>query len=439
MLQAKRLLTIFGLIFSLVTGLYVSSVPASSAGSSLIISEINAFGSLNETSCKTVPANNRCAYDKWLEIHNPTPNPINLKGWTLRFRGSSAAGDNLPFIQDIFLAPGGYYLIAYKEINYQSTLQDAGIAPGGLTGKIRNLSNKAQGTIQVSLLDPEQAPVFEANLNAADFPKLLNDSGARYSLEYSGGGWDLATNEFYPNNFGTPKNTANLNLDLDNQRDDLVVVAPTPTSPPSEPNDTPSTPPAPAQPQPQPQPQPEAEPVITPEPQLVPETINQPVTTPTPVVTIAPEPKPAIEPTPHPEAVKVADNLLEPAVQPIAPIASQLGEPLETVETVVSQTSQVEVLIQKQAAVFQSQAVMETAKAGAGQSSSSSEAVKAKSASLSSRQLWEYFFSYQALGILTILFAVSYAFSQRETISQSFSVSYFQYDEGLVLDKPALL
>jgi len=195
---------------------------------SLVISEINPFGSIGPNGCKTNNSSaNRCGFDKWIEIHNPGPNSINLNGWSLQFLESDQKINNLVFTSNILLPADSYFLIGYKENQYQSVLNLANINPGGITGKIRNLSNRETGRIQVNLLNPQGQKVFTVNLRLQDFPDLEDGLrlNKRYSLEYIGQQWVVANNEFYPNNFGTPKNTVNLpNPDLDNQKIESLVA-----------------------------------------------------------------------------------------------------------------------------------------------------------------------------------------------------------------------
>ena len=194
----------------------------------LVISEINPFGSIGINGCKTNnTTSNRCSFDKWIEIHNPGPNSVNLNGWSLQFLESDQKINNLVFTSNILLPADSYFLIGYKESQYQSVLNLANLNLGGITGKIRNLSNRETGRIQVSLLNPQAQKVFTVNLRLQDFPDLEESLklNRRHSLEYTGQQWVVANNEFYPNNFGTPKNTINLqNLDLDNQKAESLVT-----------------------------------------------------------------------------------------------------------------------------------------------------------------------------------------------------------------------
>lgn len=417
MQQFQKALAKLSLIFSLCLSL-TSPAPAQATGPGLVISEINPFGSLNETNCKTVDANNRCGYDKWLEIHNPTTSSINLKDWSLQFRQSGSNNDNLLFIQDIILPPDGFYLVGYKEVNYQSTLVSAGLNPGGVTGKIRNLSNKSSGSIQVNLLNPERQTEFEVNLQAGDFPGLLAEE-KRQSLEYVGGNWTLSTNEFYRDNFGTPRNTVVAGLDLDSQPSDAIVVAP--PLPKTEPKNDPTPPPK------------------KPEPAASPKSESQPATKPE----IAPEPIQKAQPA-KPEKILNSNTQAEPVKSEIKAVAPQnLIEPSpyfaeqkvktildEAEKAVQTNTTNVESLIQKQASIFQSSSVPVVEKVDANNSTNATATSYSQT-----KDLWEYFFSYQALGVLVILLSAAYAFSSRESLSQSFSVGHFQHDFSRVLGR----
>jgi hypothetical protein len=124
---------------------------------------------------------------------------------------------------------------------------------------------------------------------------------------------------------------------------------------------------------------------------------------------------------PKPTKVAAAQNLLEPSPSfEMQPASSIL---LQTEKIVKSTSPTVQDLIQKQASVFQS---------ASPEASLAPTSAAASSGVVSGKHLWEYFLSYQALGVLVILLTGAYAFASRESLKQSFSVSYFEYDYGRV-------
>ncbi len=386
----------------------------------LIISEINPFGSINTNNCKSVQVEtDRCSFDKWLEIYNPTNSSVNLNGWSLQFKNSDTKLNNLVFTQNIIMQPHDYFLIGYKEVNYYSTVVSAGISFGGITGKIRNLSNRETGKIQVSLVNPRSENVFEVNLNLRDFPQLQDSLNKpktksqnitqesediyeekRYSLEYVSGRWVPSRNEFYSNNFGTPRNTVGHNIDLDSQKIEQIVVIDKPT------DLTQPTQPLPANPIPD-----TSSEVVTDlatESLAMQTALDQNLATQnslelSPVLNV---PVPPVVKTPS--IVLDTGNQFSQSTQNILKQAESTV--IQNVGNSTTNSSQIISLIDKQISIFEPKQTVLSSSADLEHSNIQKISI------LNEKQLWEYFFSYQAMGILVILLAVGLAISQKDNL-----------------------
>lgn len=404
MLRFKTIFFFFSILLAIFIPLSTVSIYAKS--SNLIISELNPYGSTNSSNCKLVDATNRCGFDKWLEIHNPTKESINLKDWSLQFRGSNSNADNLKFTQNIVLNPNDYYLVGYKEVNFQSTISFINLQPGGVSGKISRLSNKETGIIQVNLINPLGESVFSVNENSANYPELTN-TNMKFSLEYLDNNWQIATEEFYLGNFGTPKNTVQDGLDLDNQIvEEDVIVPPTENQPKPESPTPPTT---------------ESLPIE------LPELTNLPKTDLAPIL----------------EKEIVAPNASQIVIEPA--VTKNISIPIpesvvvsHIVKTVDLETNleniKIQSLIQQQSTIFNNSSILTSTIAS---SQINNNFVKnstsySSSTTISTKNLWEYFFSYQAMGILAILFSISFAFFHKDSIKQSLSVNLSQMSQNSV-------
>ncbi len=186
---------------------------------SIIISEINYRGSVDANNCKSESVKtSRCAFDKWIELYNPNNHEINLSGWTLRFKNSLEINNNLiiPKNENNAIKPKSYFLISYFEKNFISTFTKTGIESDLTSGKIRNISNRENKTIQIELLNPNQKNVFKVDFNRSNLieaEKGLNLNTSSYALEYDFNSsspnvedrFKIANQTYYGQNFGTPK------------------------------------------------------------------------------------------------------------------------------------------------------------------------------------------------------------------------------------------
>jgi len=170
-------------------------------GESLIINEINPFGSIEEQNCKTVASENRCGFDKWLELINNSEKEINLMDYSLRFRQSENSQDNLP-LPDYSLPGKAIYLITYTEKNFISTTQKAGFLPNFSSPKLLRMSNQETGLTDIQMLYKGQI-IQSVYQNFGESPK--SQSGAKYAFELNKSNvWSQSENMFYKDNYGTP-------------------------------------------------------------------------------------------------------------------------------------------------------------------------------------------------------------------------------------------
>ncbi len=214
----------FAVIFTVII-LSTSTAAFASANNSLIISEINYFGSIQENKCKTIETDkNRCGFDKWFELYNNSSNAINLKNWKIQLRNSTNQEDTINITEDINIKPRGYIIIAYDEVNFDSALRKLNIEPNIKSGKTLRISNNEHKTIQIKLINPDSKVIFEVNLDSAvlDTIEQKMKTGKKYSIEFDlkKNSWVISTNEYYKNNFGTPKNIVKETIE------DSIIITP---------------------------------------------------------------------------------------------------------------------------------------------------------------------------------------------------------------------
>jgi hypothetical protein len=205
--------------------------PSSSvrASEEIIISEINYQGSVQADNCKSNQADrSRCAFDKWIELYNPTNTSINISNWSLRFKKSNTANNLLEFHSNILLPAKQHFLISYKEVNFVPTYSLSGQKADALSGKIRNISNNQEKTIQVELLNKQKESIFSVDLASQTLQALESNQlpNNKYSLEYNlqTGNWENSYTQYYPNNFGSPKSLNGLAKDFDRPEENPQVV-----------------------------------------------------------------------------------------------------------------------------------------------------------------------------------------------------------------------
>lgn len=207
------------------------NIPSSAAQNSLIISEINYSGSVQPNLCKSVETlKNRCGFDKWMEIYNPTSTAINLKNWKIQFKNSKTATNTLTLTKTEYLQAKSYYLIAYDEVNFVSGLKTAKIKANLTSGKLRNISNNETNTVQAKLINPNGTTVFNVNLSATKLVTLENQvkPGNKYSIEYKNDSWQLSAKSYLPNNYGTPKTSVVLTTAPKTEPEVKAVIVPQP-------------------------------------------------------------------------------------------------------------------------------------------------------------------------------------------------------------------
>jgi hypothetical protein len=237
----KLILSSFLITTILLLPLFLPLTMLVQASGEVIISEINYQGSVHESKCKlNRVSRSRCAYDKWVELYNSTNETINIGNWSLRFKQSNNSINILNFHSDILLPPKNHFLIGYKEVNFAPTYSMSGVSADAISGKIRNLSNNQEKTVQVDLFNKLNEPIFSVDLDSQTLKKLESSQlpSGKYSLEYNlqNGRWENSSAQYYPNNYGSPQSLNGMVKDFDlPEEQSRTVVSPinqTPKPPP---------------------------------------------------------------------------------------------------------------------------------------------------------------------------------------------------------------
>lgn len=191
-------------LISVFTGLVLGGSVLGSVGvveaaqnSNLIISEINYAGSAVEGNCKQdLAASNRCSYEKWVELSNISDKNIVISGYTIRFGSMDATGDIFKLSGNI--QSGKSIVIAYTEVGFAPVFS----SPNFTSGKVLRVSNNTSGAISVGLFDDKGSSQDIVNLTTDTFGSKDDMRGK--SIEFNGSSWSVSSNQFAPNNFGTP-------------------------------------------------------------------------------------------------------------------------------------------------------------------------------------------------------------------------------------------
>lgn len=170
--------------------------------SPVYISEINYAGSVQQ------PCNS-CAYDKWIELYNPSGDTIPLTGYSLRFQNSLSAGMNLD-LSGHSIQGRSYFLIANKRSGMSSNLSTISVQPDMFSGKVLSVSNNSSKIIQVTLLHSDMV-IDDVQISSSTLHSLESSltQGSKGSLEKISGSWRISSQEYTANNFGTPKGYIN--------------------------------------------------------------------------------------------------------------------------------------------------------------------------------------------------------------------------------------
>jgi hypothetical protein len=186
------------------------------ANQSVFISEVNFAGS-TRPDCKL------CSYDKWIELYNPSQQAIDVSFWTLQFRESQDATNNLKFPPNTFIQAKSNYLVRNRYNGLTSTLSSANIQADAISGKVLRVSSNTAGQrrIQANLLNSTGQKISEFNLNESAISKLESEtnltSGSKFSIQFDpdNSGYKISEKTYFSNNYGNPKFSSGVLVDLD--------------------------------------------------------------------------------------------------------------------------------------------------------------------------------------------------------------------------------
>jgi len=186
------------------------------ANQSVYISEVNFAGS-TRPDCKL------CSYDKWIELYNPSQQAIDVSFWTLQFRESQDATNNLKFPPNTFIQAKSNYLVRNRYNGLTSTLSSANIQADAISGKVLRVSSNTAGQrrIQASLLNSTGQKISEFNLNESAISKLESEtnfpSGSKFSIQFDpdNSAYKISEKTYFSNNYGNPKFSSGVLVDLD--------------------------------------------------------------------------------------------------------------------------------------------------------------------------------------------------------------------------------
>jgi Lamin Tail Domain len=164
------------------------------------ISEINFAGSKSDNNCKTVSSDNRCGFDKWVEISNFGASTLDISGWSLKFNQGNGTNERFVFPQLTGIVGGGSLVVGYTEVNYNSVLTQAGRGANFVTYSMLRVSNNEATDIHVALLDASNTVVDSQYFGTGQYAK----QSYKYSLEKINGVWSPSQYQFYIGNYGTP-------------------------------------------------------------------------------------------------------------------------------------------------------------------------------------------------------------------------------------------
>ncbi|MFN2147054.1 MAG: lamin tail domain-containing protein [Anaerolineales bacterium] len=164
------------------------------------------------------------AHDEWIELHNPSADPIAIDGWLLTDDG------DLAVVLQGRIEPYSYFLLERTD---ESTIADLA-ADMIYTGSLRNDGE------QLRLLTPSGSLIDSANLDGGNWP--AGDSASRASMERVGGRDQSGNWRTYTGVGGNGHDAAGLPIQgTPRQPNSIFFSTPTPA-----PAQTPSTTPTPA-------------------------------------------------------------------------------------------------------------------------------------------------------------------------------------------------
>jgi hypothetical protein len=163
--------------------------------------------------------------DKWVELHNPTSNLVNLDGWKLKMPNSSKTG-NINLLGSI--PANGFYIVGVKNAKFLSVLPRADLIDFNIT----NISNTTPGTqnyISIQLQNTSGTILSEINYGDS-FVKsqsLGYKGSIKHSLECDIYRACSGSTELYGTtglDFGTPGKIGFVNTDTSEPVRDAIII-----------------------------------------------------------------------------------------------------------------------------------------------------------------------------------------------------------------------
>lgn len=252
------------------------------------------------------------ARDEFVELYNPTDNPVDLSGWRLSRLSSGGSETNLVASMAGTIPAHGYFLITHPENNIIEPDMVYSASSSSITANNTVLLYSDAGSTVIDKVgmgleafDPEATAAADPAENQSIERKANFDSTVSSmttgSDQLAGNGEDSDDNgqDFILRAVSDPQNSQS---PIEPQPTSTATPEPTQTPTP-EPTETPEPTMTPI---PEPTATPTPEPTATPEPTSTP--TPEPTATPTPEPTVTPEPtmtptpQPTITPTPEPTA-----------------------------------------------------------------------------------------------------------------------------------------
>lgn len=250
--------------------------------SAYLLHSKNTFAAANHIVISQIQVSGDSANDEFVELYNPTPDPIDLTGWRLR-RESSTGGSPSNLVSSLSgtIPAHGYYLIAFPGVYTGSTTPDEFYSATS-SAIAANNTIRLYSDAGITEVDRVGMGVSE-NSETSPAPSLESGESIQRLLDDSNGhGQD------------TNDNSVDFELLKNSNPRNSSVIAPSPTfTPTPEPTEEPTPSPEPTA---EPSAEPTAEPTPTTEPTAIPSPSATPTEEPTPTPTL--EPSPTVEPTP---------------------------------------------------------------------------------------------------------------------------------------------
>lgn len=166
----------------------------------IYISEINFAGSRAYNNCKSISSDNRCGFDKWVEITNRSSEIQSLGGWRLKMNEGKGTNEWFTFPPQAQIRARSSMVIGYSEVNFLSVLTQSGKTADYVTYSMLRSSNNETNQTHIALIDELGYEQDSAYISTFNYGTGEN----KFTLERVGETWQPSTNEYFSLNFGTP-------------------------------------------------------------------------------------------------------------------------------------------------------------------------------------------------------------------------------------------